>query len=271
MLPTIAVFADTWDSPYGKVLRNDRSGHAKPTHLRDGLATVQVEGAILELIDLSPGMQGEALQSVATNVVFPLRADQIVLDGNPVDLPQNVRETLANQSPKAKDNPAIDGWSLPATTASVLGIRQGNAAVAIRIFSADGLANKPSTLVLKADGAPWGAGRLVAYHYQGEARMFDRANGPVCAGVIILARHCESDGEFQALMREVRDAQPKSSMAPDGAVWDVSATIGGHTLESSLSFKTDRPTIRRVDGVDYKPQLFTVNGRDMGAELLGRP
>ena len=242
-LATISVVADSMDAPYGKLLQKDRSGHNKPNHLRNNLAVVQHEGIILALIDLSPGLTAEPVTSVATNIVLPLRARQIVLDGQPVQA----------------------GSQMPAKMTSVVGIRHGDAAVAVRIFAVDGLGGQQPTLAIKTDGAQWGAGRIVAYHYQGDARSFEHS-GPIRAGVIIFAKRCETDAQFVDLMEQVRTAKVSSN--PDNNLWDVTATIGGHALQSTLSLKTGRPDLRRVDGKDFRPQPFTVNGRDLAAEIL---
>lgn len=240
-LAAISVVADSLDAPFGKVLEKDRSGHNKPNHLRDNLAVVQHEGMVLALMDLSPGLTGEPVKSVATNILLPLRAQKIVVDGQP-----------------------FSSRTLPATLGSVVGIRHGNAGVAVRIFAAEGLAGQQPTLALKADGSEWGVGRLVAYHYQREPRTF---TGPVRAGVLIVAGKCETDAQFAALMDQVRTAR-FSGDDKSTASWDVTANVGGHVLESELSLKTGGPIARRVDGHEHQPAVFTVNGRDLAAEIL---
>jgi hypothetical protein len=248
-LPTISVCIDSMDAPYGKVLTMDRGGHNKPTHLRDSLAAVQHEGSILALLDISPGFTTDPVQSIATDILLPLRAQQIVLDGQPVS-PDGER-------------------SLPAGLTSVVGIRQGNGAVAVRIFAADGLAGETPALAFRTDGAKWGAARLVAYHYHGESKTFDRPGGPIRAGVLIVAGRCETDAEFTALMDQVRNAEITSHSSGDKRHdWAVTTVVGGHSLEAGLSFKTGRPFLRRVDGQDYHPDVLTVNDRDLAAEIL---
>jgi hypothetical protein len=277
LLPAISVCGDALDAPYGKVRHKDRTGHEKPNHLRNASAVVQHEGMILALMDLSPGVSGEAMASVATNVVLPLRAEQIVLDGRAIELPADVRQALANRASDGETDAPVEStpgkdWSTPATPGSVVGVRQRNAGVAIRIFAADGLGDQQQpALAIKADGARWGAGRLIAYHYRGEPRTFDRSaiRGGVRAGVLIVAGRCESDNQFNAMMNQVRSAKLNDTDSKDDA-WHVTAEVGGHTLESELSFKTGRPTLRRVDGQDYRPAVFSVNGRDLAAELLGQ-
>jgi hypothetical protein len=245
-LATISVVADSMDAPYGKVLQKDRSGHNKPTHLRDNIAVVQHEGAMLALFDLSPGLTADPVRSVATDILLPLRAQQIVLDGRPTKNSAELEAKLNN----------------------VVGIRHGNAGVAVRIFAADGLAGQQPTFAFKSDGAQWGVGRLVAYHYRGEARSFEHS-GPVRAGVLIVAGRCETDAEFTTLMERASSAKIESADQNGGDSWAVTATVAGHTLQSELNFKTGRPASRRVDGQDFRPGVFAVNGRDLAAEILG--
>jgi hypothetical protein len=274
-LATISVCGDSIDAPYGKVLIKDRTGHAKPVHLRNAMAAVQHEGMLLVLMDLSPGLGTEAVSSVATNILLPLRAEQIVLDGQPVKLPEEIRQVLAADSAAVRSGSATSQpsagacWSLPAATGSVIGIRHGNAGVALRILAVDGLAGQQPSLALKADGAPWGAGRLVAYHYQGAPRTFSPSDGPVRAAIFIVCRRCESDAQFEALIADARNAQAtitEQSATSGAPSWDARLKMAGHELEVSL--QSGRPVVRRVDNEDYRPQTFTVNGRDLAAELL---
>jgi hypothetical protein len=171
--PAITIAPDTTDQPYGKLKTKDRSGHNKPKHLPLHPEAVQEKGLLRAVLNLDKSAD------LATHIVLPARADRIVLDGGIVKADQPFEKTGG--------------------PASVVGIREGNAAVAIRIFHADG--DQPR-FVLQADpeGLRWGAARYTVYH-----RWIDRR---VRVGLLIAAARCVNDREFADLIRRVRDAQP---------------------------------------------------------------
>jgi hypothetical protein len=260
--------ADTFDAPYGKIKMKDRAGHDKPLRLRTNIATVQDHGAVLSLLDLSPDLPKTQVTSLATDMLLPLTADEIVLDGKSVELPQAVADA---QSASAKTGPSQDildqlhDWSLPAHRDSVLGIRNGNAGVAVRIFAADGVDHQEPQYALKCDGAPWGAGRLVVYQYQGSEKKITQR--PIRAGVLILCARCTDESDLRSLMESIR--KTKIEQARDDNSWDVRAAVpGAKNLEAALDLKEGHPSVRRVDGRDFQPDLFSVNGRDLATEIL---
>ena len=194
-LPVLAIMPDATDSPYGKEKTLDKSGHPKPTHLPMRPVCVQEKGTVLAMLDLDTSGVPET-RSIATNVLLPAAADAITLDGRRVS-------TAAE-------------FEQPAPPDSVVGVREGNAGVAIRVFHADGLGGQKAAVVLKADaaGLKEGVARLAVYHYRGEPRAFGKAGGPsgdkggkgqpdthVRVGLLIVAGRCATDGDFQALVR----------------------------------------------------------------------
>jgi hypothetical protein len=123
-------------------------------------------------------------EEVATNIVLPAGADQIMLDGAAVS--------------------AAKPFEKPAGPESVVGVREGSAAVAIRIFYADG---EQPQFVLRADkeGLRWGAARYTVYHHLKEQK--------IRVGLLIRAAKCSSDTQFADLMRMVREAKPALELA----------------------------------------------------------
>jgi hypothetical protein len=259
--------ADTLDAPYGKQTLKDRSGHQKPVRLRTDIAAVQDHGAVLALLNLSPDLPNTPTQSVATDILIPLTADQIVLDGQPIQLPAGVKqaESTSKSGAAAAVDDELRAWSHPAHRDSVLGVRCGDAGVAVRIFAADGVEGQEPVYLLKCDGAQWGAGRFVVYQYRGPQTRIEQK--PIRAGVLLLCDHCANDGDFTNLIDRARMANIVQKL--DGDAWDVQAQVGTNlSLESALNLKTGHPTIRRVDGKDYVPDRFSVNGRDLAAQIL---
>ena len=177
-LPALSVLVDDADAPYGKIKVTGKNGHPKAWHEALGATVAQEKGALLALLDLEMDRVGpKEIPSLATNVLLPVNADAITLDGAPVELGETMR--------------------IPVSGASVIGVRAGQSGVAIRIFRADGAGGQTPRWVLQADpdGFAAGAARLTAYHFQGDA---PRALGPdlVRAGLIIVARRCETDADF---------------------------------------------------------------------------
>jgi hypothetical protein len=265
---SMTLSADTFDAPYGKVKLKDRSGHDKPFRLRTNIATVQDHGAVLALLDLSPDLSRTPLQSLATDMLIPLTADQIVLDGQSVALPEAAADAEAASPKTGPSQDILDqlrDWSLPAHRDSVLGIRCGNAGVAVRIFAADGVDHQSPQYALKCDGAQWGAGRLVVYQYQGTEKKITQK--PIRAGVLILCARCTNETELTSLMESVR--KTKIEQSRDDNAWDVRAAAPGiKSLEAALDLQSGHPSIRRVGNTDFQPDLFSVNGRDLAAGIL---
>ena len=173
-LPAIAVVPDATDQPYGKLKSKDRSGHNKPKHNPLHPTIVQDKGTLTAVLNLD----GSA-ENLATNIILPAQADRIVLDS----------ESVRADQPFAK----------AAGSETVVGVREGNAGVAIRIFHADG--GKPE-FVLQADreGLRWGAARYTVYHH-----LRDRH---IRVGLLIMAAKCVNDRDLADLVSKARQAKP---------------------------------------------------------------
>ncbi len=205
--PEITVVPDVFDEPYGKARRKDRSGHSKPVHLPLHPTTVQEKGALLVMLDLD--LSKEDAEKIATNVILPAEADEI------------------------------------RQTGSVTGVREGKAAVAIRILAAGA--------ELKKDGLKWKSARLALYHPSRDKH--------VRTAILFLAAKCENEADFAALLKRAREA--KVSDTTEAGVWRVKAEMGSLTLEGSRG-----PTLERM--VNGKPvdvnTALVVNGTPVRIE-----
>jgi hypothetical protein len=241
-LPVITVVPDVFDEPYGKRKTKDRSGHNKPTHLPLNAAAVQERGALLALLDLDAAKAPET-DSLATNVLLPARADALRLDGKPVSV-----ET---------------GLALTGRRDCVVGVREGESAVVVRVFRADGCAGQVPVPVLKADavGLASGAARLAVYHYQGPARRLEEPH--VRVGLLVLAEHCRDDRGFAELLERVRAARIEDRDRE--GVWTVRARVGDVELEARHDLKTGRIRARRVNGREMETAVLSLNGTDLAA------
>jgi hypothetical protein len=243
-LPVISVIPDVFDEPYGLHRTKDRTGHNKPTHLPLNATAVQHEGTLLALLDLDAS-KAPATASLATNVLLPAQADALVVDGEKVAADRPFERVLGKDS--------------------VVGVREGGSGVAIRFFHADGCGGQPPAYRLKAEeaGLKNGAARLVAYHHSGPEKKLDDRH--VRVGVLILARRCDGDAPFAALLKQARQAVIEQRA--DSSAWRVSARVGGRTLEAARDLKKGRPLYRRVDGREVTTPVFSVNGEDWAAKI----
>lgn len=247
-LPVMAVIPDMIDSPYGKLKTLDRSGHSKPTHLPPNITAVQEKGVLLAMLDLDPTHEKKEIASLATNFLLPAAADQIVLDGKRISLGVPIE--------------------IAAKVDSIVGVREGQAGVVLRFFQIDGCDGQSPAFAVKSDeiGLQDGAARLVAYHYQGPAKML--AETHVRAGMIIIAAPCRSDEEFAALQAEAKNAVIEQRA--DGKTWDVTARIGGSlSLSASHDLQHHKTLWRKVNGKEVESQLLMINGQDMAAKIWG--
>lgn len=251
-LPVVSVVLDPFNAPYGKVrILETHGGHYKIMHLRNEISAVQEKGAVLALMNLASEAAKKIGGSVATNVILPLQADELSIDGKPVKWGRE---------------------ALPVSRDSVIGIREGRAAVAIRLFHADPAMEGHPVFYLRNDGARYGAGRLVAYHSRGKDGIT-----PVKmlrSGVIILARECASEEEFAKFFQEARSWTITGAM--EGDVWKVTAAGPSPNVPDSqlaltavLDIPGKRTAQRLVNGQPYDvSRVFTVNGRDLAGQVL---
>jgi hypothetical protein len=245
VLPDIAVVADEFDSPYGRVKRPDRAGHQKPVELKRDVSIVQHDGTILALMNLV-GAQNRELDNVATNVLLPVRADEILRNDSPID--------------------TTHAFEIPVPDGSVVVLKQSRAAVAIRIIHADSLNEPAAPIFLKWDGNDAEVARLVAYHYAGQNRLIPAA--PVRVAILIKASSCSLETDLVGLSESIHSAQ--ISDRATGQTWSVSAQFLAENLllSAGLDLHSGRPIARQVNGTDLANDEFTINGNDIAGRLL---
>jgi len=246
-LPQVGFVVDALDAPYGLVRSTDRGGHSKPHHLPHWLATVQEKGFLLALVELSPAVQSGEFTNLASNILLPMRDVEVVLDGVRVD--------------------ASRPFLRVANAETVVGIREGKAAVATRLFAADGCAGQSPAWTLESDGNATGAGRLAVHHYAGPTRKL--AGQTIRCGFMLFAERCETEADFAAFLGRVARIQPTATSV-DG-IWRVKAKSGSVELEAGLDLGRKQIVQRSVNGRSWQPRVLSVNDRDLAAEILGRP
>jgi hypothetical protein len=238
-LPDISIVPDTTDQPYGKLRIKGSDGHMKPVHQPLHPTIVQEKGALLVLLDLDPSKAG-TVESFATNLILPAKADQLTLDG--------------------KICSGLEEFSQGARKDSVVGVREGNTGVAIRLFKLDGCAGKEAVAALKADrnGLKYGAARLALYHHRGAPTALKDAH--IRVGLLIVAAPCADEAAFKDLLKRVGAARIEEKGAKGS--WEVAARIGDLTLEAGRDLDHRTTLYRRVNGQDVKSPVFSINGED---------
>ena len=162
---------------------------------------------------------------------------------------------------------AGEAFEQPAHKDSVIGVREGQAGVAIRVFRADGYAGQEPVFVLKGDkvGLANGVARLAVYHYQGTQRQLD--DGRVRIGLMILAASCHNDREFAELLQRAQAARIEDKNGE--TTWAVGVRVGDLSLEARYNVQKQRIIDRRIDGRDVQGQILSVNGKDLAGPNLG--
>ena len=247
LLPAIWVVPDPFDAPFGQI-REKNGALRHPQHFVEQIAAVQEKNTLLALMNLRQDVKGKILPSIATNVVFPAKVDEVLLDG--------------------KRLPMDKAFEMNVTTDSILIVREGTGVVAIRLFQIDGMDDRKPVLQLKFDANEIGVARLVGYHYQNPVptrRPLPEQN--VRAGVMMLADKVTTPDELEKFVERARNARIEQS--GDNITWLTKLTDGDRVLEAGLNLQTGNIISRKVNGEEYLPVVFRVNGRDIADELLG--
>jgi hypothetical protein len=239
---------------YGTADILDARGHSKTIRWPLGPICVQRDGTLVALAGLNPagveswerGKKGEPIPAelLATELALPAKADSILLNGKPVSVAAPFKK-------KAKST-------------SVVGIREGKAGVAIRIFAAEGCADFEPEFVLQADkdGLESGALRYTVYHYRGASIKFKGKTARV--GLLISAAPCKTDADLVELMSTLKKAAIDDHVSR--RTWQVRATIGDLTLEAGVDLAKREPLYRRVNGKSVEVERLMVNGVDMALD-----
>jgi hypothetical protein len=238
--PEFAIFSDLDNKPYNLFKVVYKNGYSNTGHFPYYPTVLQDKGNLLVLLD-QDGTQMPMTKSFATNLLIPAKADEIVLDA------QKVQPLTPFVMKLQKD--------------SVLGIREGNSGVAVRIFDASACAGQNAEEVLQADdeGLKNGVARLTVYHYQGDSKQLEDAHLRV--GLLILVSSCADEASFLALMEKAKNTSIHQNQ--DDEKWEVQANVDGDDLLVGHDFESRRTLYRRINGRDFQPHRLSVNGQDL--------
>ena len=207
LFPDISIVPDVYNAPYGLLPIPDAQGHLKPDHQPLYPASVQKAGMLLTILDLDPALAGK-ISSFATNIIIPAGADSISVNGQDVTLSKPTQ--------------------IPLSTSSWVGVREAQSAVFIKVFNVDPLGSSTPQLVLQSDaaGLKYGAARITAYHYQGNAASpLALTSTHLKVGVLIVAYHCASVAAWNSLLSDVLASQ--ITMSSLNGNWQVQAQVAG--------------------------------------------
>jgi hypothetical protein len=236
-LPVVEVVVDDTNDPYGDQ-KVTQGLFSKPVHLVPRPLGIQAQGDLFGLLEISPSLTSTSL---ATNIVFPLGAATVLLDGTQV--------TASTQT-------------LTASTGSVLGVMDRGGCVAARILHVDpyGTTGGPSIrLVVDPAGLALGVGRLVAYHAPPSAdgrpiacaTSWTSGAPPIAcqprAAVVMKAAACSSSSDLSNLMASVRSATLTTTSA-SAQQWTATLSFDKSTFSAGRDRASGQILQQAVNG-----------------------
>lgn len=201
--------------------------------------------------------------SLATNVVFPARADQVRLSGRTVIFPHSVSPTEPFVVPSAAANEN-----------TTLMLVQRGVCVVVRVIRADAVSLADTVrieLQADTDSLPRNAARLAIYHYRGDKRML---HGSVKVALAFAIGPCVDPASFLSTAERMTAA---STVDSDGIWtstlrWDKAA-LGGNPQEGELTVVrrtsesgfTSKVLRRTYNGVEVQMPIseLVVNGKPL--------
>ncbi len=227
--------------PYGKAKINESKAHSKALHLNPLWTAVQRKSDALGLVVYREADSTDA--SLESHWVMPLEADGFWVNETAIRFSAG----HAAEWPVRVDEPVV--------------LRQGTAAVGVRVPWARGLDGKPASMSLVYDGNPYGAVRLTVNHHAGRS---SRVAGTNAAAVFWVRIGSSLDeGAFQTWKKDFALARSEVRATSSG----IEATAAG--AEGPLSVAAANP-FRMPSKLNppYRRMLLALDGDDIGRKLL---
>ncbi|OAM88883.1 hypothetical protein OH491_12060 [Termitidicoccus mucosus] len=246
-IPQLTLFMDGRGDPFGTKKVKGADAHAKALHLVPFIASVQRGPEALQLLSLEPlgpaarfkPKPGE-LSCLLTHLTIPREAEVWAGD--------------ARLKPGTPAKPAVIPPGAP------LFARIGDAAAAIRILYSDTTdGDRPAEIRFIDDGRAAKARRLTLVH--------DTAEPKGRATVVAWLRVAEGldDAGFAAFRQTFASAA--AGVKKEGSV--IKATAAGLAAPLRIEADVEKQERLLLEGGEPRPALLTVNGREIGFELLG--
>jgi hypothetical protein len=226
---SLLVIPDSTDSPYGNSRVVQRDGHVKAMHVPVNLAAAQRDGTVLLTYDFRPGREKPALTQFATNVLFPMAADMVMLNG---------KEILSTNRTNA-------------TTNSTLAIRIGKACVVTRVLAAEGVVGDVEVFTDR-EGMGLGVSRMVLRHNPTAAK--------IRVAILVTTSVCANDDALTQLANETMAAKATVQLGADR--WHAEVKTASHLYRVERDAGKPGIVSRKIDGVELeRPAPLSINGK----------
>ena len=249
-LPRAYFIADGRRDPYGKKVINEGSGpHQKTLHLKPFWSGTQAGRDALGLVVYRPTDYSTATNpTLESHIVLPLEGDEIFIDDTPITFVP--AETTV----------------IPLTTQSCVFIRFGKNAAAFNVPMATNIQGGNAQIAFVWDNNAFKVGRITVAHHDLWGNPPPKAAFPAAAFRVRITDSEGVDAErFAKWRHDFMVANRNAKVVPN-----ESLDIAVQGESSELQIKTVRPFSMTSQCVPApKRDIFAVNGKDIGKELLG--
>ena len=226
----LLVIPDATGAPYGNAKVVQRDGHVKAVHIPVNLAAAQRDGTVLLTYDFRPGREKPQLMQFATNVLFPMTADMVTLNGKEIQSTSRTTNATANPT---------------------LAIRVGSACVVTRVLAAEGIIG-PVEVFTDHEGLSLGVSRMVLSHNPMAAK--------IRVAILVATSVCADDDALARLTNETMAAKATVQLGADR--WHAEVKTAGHIYRVERDQGKPGIVSRKIDGVEIdRPAALSINGK----------
>jgi len=238
--------ADGRDDPYGQA-KIAAGAHQKAFHLDPFWMAAQRNGDALGLVIYREKDVPTNATTLVSNFVLPLAAGSFWIGDQHVEF--------------SKNQPA----RMPVKPGEVVTLRQGSAALGLRVPWSLGLDGREAQTFLIYDGNPFGAVRLAVEHVAPGGRPKFNGRNAGAAFWLRAGSGLKTDEAFSQWRRQFAGADAEVEAQPDGIKLKVAGTDGTVSVAASAPWSAPEslvPTPTR--------SVLELNGQDLGLKILSR-
>ena len=248
-LPRCYFIPDGRQDPYGKVKYEQGSArHRKALHLAPFWAAAQRTcDAVGLVVYRDQDLAADVTTDVQSHFVLRKDVDAFLLHGKKLKIGGGTPEQPVR---------------IPVAPGETLILREGTAAVGIRIPWARTQEGKPASIALVDDGNPWGVVRLTVEH-----RSENRSTEPAAAIWVRVGSGLKDDAAFAAWQRKLEDSRPATIEANEDGIHIAVTGVDG-----PIRVTADAPFGKKAVTLVPEPQstALELNGRELGRPMLER-
>ncbi|MBN1341415.1 MAG: hypothetical protein JXQ73_01980 [Phycisphaerae bacterium] len=248
--PRCYFIPDGRGDPYGKK-KIEQGAHSKALHLRPFWAATQRAADAIGLVVYRRGDVLPDMRTLETHFVMRRDVQGFWIGDRPVD--------LRGKQPKSFDVP--DGQAVV--------LREGTAAVGIRVPWSRNVDGKPARRQLVYDGNAFGVVRLTVTHHgtSGESLRKEVGQGPEPGAAlwVRVGSGLKSDQDFQAWRRAFADASVQVKADASDVRVEAAASEGPIVLAASTPYRLIREWVPKPERF-----LLALDGKDLGREIIER-